>query len=68
MRDAFMKSIFTTRPTPRRTLLIGLLILNVWSLHGLDMQFYTLQDPYLFDMNLYIAVMTILCIGVFCGN
>lgn len=37
---------------------------ELWFLHGLDMQYYTIQNDYLFDINLFLAVMTNIIIVV----
>jgi uncharacterized membrane protein len=36
------------------------LALLLWFLHGLDVIFYTTQDARLFDINLYLSVITII--------
>ena len=41
-----------------KRLIIPLLAVNLWFLHGLDVQFYTIQNMWLFDINLYLSVMT----------
>ena len=41
-----------------KKLAILLSALELWFLHGLDMQFYTIQNVRLFDINLFLAVMT----------
>lgn len=35
---------------------VVLLALNLWFLHGLDVQYYTIQNDWLFDANLYSVV------------
>lgn len=40
------------------------MFLNIWALHGLDMQFYTIQNTRMFDINLFIAVLSSLCMGL----
>ena len=48
----------------REAMIFTLLALTLWCLHGLDMQFYTIENAYLFDVNLFIAVMSTISIGV----
>lgn len=48
----------------RYALIFTLLLVTMWSLHGLDMQFYTIQSAYWFDINLYLAVMCIVSTAV----
>lgn len=42
-----------------RNLAMIVLALQLWFLHGLDVQFYTIQDARLFDINLFMAVMSV---------
>lgn len=48
----------------REGIIFTLLAVTLWCLHGLDMQFYTIQSAYWFDINLFMAVMSIISIGV----
>jgi len=45
-------------------LTMAFMFLNVWALHGLDMQFYTIQNARMFDINLFIAVLSSLMMGL----
>lgn len=42
-----------------RNLAMIVLAMQLWFLHGLDVQFYTIQDARLFDINLFMAVMSV---------
>lgn len=42
--------------TVKNILALSLFLIGVWSLHGMDMQYYILGDNYLFDINLYMSL------------
>lgn len=44
-----------------------LLGMNLWFLHGMDMTFYVTQDARLFDVNLFLSVMTTLAMLLLLG-
>lgn len=48
----------------RESLIFAFLALAIWSLHGIDVQYYAMTSPYLFEVNLMLCLISIVAVGV----
>jgi hypothetical protein len=48
----------------REMLIMALIVMAVWGLHGMDVQYYALTSPAMFEWSLMITLLSVVGIGI----